>query len=121
MSNSPSRVGLVPAARDAVGLVWGFRLDPDHRCFEGHFDGAAVLPGVVHIALAASAQAARAGQDASLVGVRDVRFTRPVRPGDDVAVHLSAGDGGPSVRFEIRANGAQASSGILLLASSERD
>lgn len=76
----------------------------DDRWFHGHFDGAPILPGVAHIALAAEA-AAR-----PLRGVRDVRFKRPIVPGEAVEVIL---DG---ERFEIRANGEIASTGTLVFA-----
>lgn len=86
---------------------------PDSRCFDGHFEGAPILPGVAHFALALSALAG-GEHNRVLTGVRDVRFTRPLGPGDEVEVILAEGREPHSVRFEIRRDGRPASGGLLL-------
>lgn len=73
------------------------------RWFDGHFEGAPVLPGVAHLALAVEACGNR-----PLRGLRGIRFMHPIRPGDAVEVQV-AGD-----RFEIRCNGVVASTGTLI-------
>ena len=80
-----------------------FRIERQSRLFDGHFDGAPILPGIAHIALALSAS-----QDKTLGGIRDVRFSRSLGPGDEVEVAIRES------RFEIRRAGNVASTGVLL-------
>ncbi len=86
------------------------------RCFEGHFEGAPILPGVAHLALALSACAGEAGSPRVVTGVRDFRLERPLGPGDEVEVLLADDGEARSVRFEIRCRGETASVGVLLFA-----
>lgn len=90
---------------------------PDARVFEGHFDGAPVLPGVAQIAMAVDACRARGWRLASLVEIRDVRFSRALGPHDPIDISLTDGQAPASVRFEIRTHGEGASSGTLVFAS----
>jgi Polyketide synthase dehydratase len=87
------------------------------RCFEGHFEGAPILPGVAHLALALRACGEEASGPRVLTGLKDVRFKRPLGPGDEVEVALAEGSEPSSVRFEIRAHGEPASVGLLLFAA----
>src|SRR5688572_11535005 len=101
-----AQAGLVPIPAPetaASGSHW-FRLAADSPCFDGHFQGAPILPGVAHFALALTALA-RGSDSRVLAGVRDVRFTRPLGPGDQVEVILAEGREPHSVRFEIRRDG----------------
>jgi 3-hydroxymyristoyl/3-hydroxydecanoyl-(acyl carrier protein) dehydratase len=90
---------------------------PDARLFEGHFDEAPVLPGVAHIALAVRACADRGLESRPLAGVRDVRFARPLGPGDAIEIRLDPGRNPDSIRFEIHSGGSAASSGMLVFAA----
>jgi 3-hydroxymyristoyl/3-hydroxydecanoyl-(acyl carrier protein) dehydratase len=90
---------------------------PDGRYFEGHFDNAPVLPGVVQIAMAVKACADRGLATRPLTGLRDIRFSRPLGPGDAIDVVLDNGRDPHSIRFEIRAAGQSAASGVLLFAA----
>ncbi len=74
--------------------------------FEGHFDGAPILPGIAHIALALGST------NRVLKGVRDVRFRKPIGPGAEVDVVLTVEK--DSTRFEIRQGDEVASSGVLV-------
>lgn len=86
-----------------------FTVSRDSPWFDGHFEGAPILPGIAHIAFAVEACAT----PKVLLAIRDVRFSRPVLPDDEVEVVLR---GEREVRFEIRCNGKPASSGVLLFA-----
>jgi 3-hydroxymyristoyl/3-hydroxydecanoyl-(acyl carrier protein) dehydratase len=62
----------------------GFVIPPDHPCLEGHFPGRPIVPGVLlldHIAQALGIRPA---------GFANIRFTRPVRPGDHVDIAIDA-------------------------------
>lgn len=91
-----------------------FSVAEDSRCFDGHFDGAPILPGVAHLALALAACERKAGRARVLTGLRDIRFKRPLGPGDEVEIILAGGEQPNSVRFDIRCRGEQASSGLLI-------
>lgn len=94
-----------------------FRLDPASRIFDGHFEGAPILPGVAHIALALEVCRRKPSGRIMLAGIRELRFLRPLGPGDEVEVAISPGTAGGSIRFEIHAGGEVASTGRLLEAS----
>ncbi|MEO8678369.1 MAG: hydroxymyristoyl-ACP dehydratase [Vicinamibacterales bacterium] len=85
------------------------------RCFDGHFDGAPILPGVAHLALALSACAAQSGRAVVLKALRDFRLKNPLMPGDDVDVRLTPGSDASEIRFEIRRRGEAASVGVLIV------
>lgn len=93
-----------------------FVVSEGSRCFEGHFDGSPILPGVAQVALVLTACAMEAGRSVELTGLRDVRFKRPIRPGDHVEVALSDGDDRTVVPFEIRCGGEAVTSGYLVVA-----
>ena len=107
----------VSRASDAGDGVF-FRIDASSRLFDGHFDGAPILPGVAHVALALSACAERGIAHGALQGLRDVRFSSPLEPGDEVEVVVVDGGDEASVRFDIRARGRSATSGLLIFGSS---
>ncbi|HEX2465588.1 MAG TPA: hypothetical protein VHR17_13280 [Thermoanaerobaculia bacterium] len=108
--------GLLPMAAHPSDddRVFRFRVSPESRCFDGHFAGLPILPGVGHLAMVASACARRSRRDLALTAARDLRFQRPLGPGDEVEVVLDDGAEPCSVRFEVRCRGEVASRGLLL-------
>lgn len=113
----PHSAADVPAsdalARRPVTAVLTFHLAADDPCFDGHFDGAPILPGVAHLGLAVRASAAVSG-GAMLRGVRGVRFTRALGPGDAGEVVITPGDDSQTWRFTIRVGDETASQGWLI-------
>ena len=85
--------------------------------FEGHFEEAAILPGVIQVALAGAACNENLSTPRSLKGVRNVKFLRPLRPGDQIELRLAAGQEPESVTFEIRSGKHSATSGLLIFSS----
>lgn len=113
-----SSAGLVQIpgpAPSTGGSVW-FRISPDSSCFDGHFDGAPVFPGVAHFAVALTACDQLRIAERPLIGLRDVRFSRPLHPGDEIEVKLTDGAVPSSMLFEVRCRGERASSGLLVFA-----
>lgn len=95
-----------------------FSIRNDSRCFDGHFDGEPVFPGVAQIALALSACAIRDPiEPRVLVGVSDLRFKQILRPGDQVEVVLAAARAPFSIRFEIRRGADLVTVGVLQFAA----
>jgi hypothetical protein len=94
-----------------------FKVSERSRCFDGHFDGAPVLPAVAHVALALSACAIRAGRPLVLVGLRDLKLRRPLGPGDELEVVLTGDVDAPAVAFDLRRGGESASIGVLVVAA----
>jgi 3-hydroxymyristoyl/3-hydroxydecanoyl-(acyl carrier protein) dehydratase len=116
------QAGLAPIpalSTPAAGVSW-FSLPVESRCFEGHFDGEPILPAVAHLAMVLIASAQQGPRERVLKGARNLRFSRPLRPGDEVEVVLTAGRESSSVRFEIRCRGELATAGLLLF-DSDRD
>jgi hypothetical protein len=104
----------IPAPLAALESAVYFKVSGQSRCFDGHFDGAPILPGVAHVALALSACAKQAGRSRTVKGLRDLRLKRPLRPGDEVEVVLTNGPDAASVRFEIRHLGESVTVGTLV-------
>jgi 3-hydroxymyristoyl/3-hydroxydecanoyl-(acyl carrier protein) dehydratase len=111
--------GLIPIWRNSSASVRsaGFRLANDGRCFVGHFEGAPILPGVAHLALALTTSQPEGETGRPLAGLRDVRLRRALHPGDEVEVVLTEIAETASMRFEIRCRGELASSGLLIFES----
>lgn len=109
----------LPAHPTAPPRSSRFTLAEAGRCFEGHFEGAPILPGVAHLALALSACGGEASSPRVVTGVRDFRLKRRLGPGDEVEVVLADDREARSVRFEIRCHGETASVGVLLFAPVE--
>lgn len=86
-------------------------------CFDGHFEGAPILPGIAHLALVLEACATRFGIPCELTGVGDVRWRRPIRPGDELAVAITGELSDSAVRFSIRCGAEIASSGTVMIAA----
>jgi 3-hydroxymyristoyl/3-hydroxydecanoyl-(acyl carrier protein) dehydratase len=110
--------GFDPVSTVADG-VSRFVVSERSRCFDGHFDGAPILPGVAHVALALSACAEQDGRARTLKSLRDLRLKRPLKPGDEVEVVLTASADTTSVKFEIRCLGQVVTTGVLVFDASD--
>lgn len=95
-------------------LVGGFCIPDDHPSLPGHFPGQPVVPGVVLLDAAfALILAQRPGR--GVAGVPSVKFTQPVRPGQDVLVSCDAG--GDRVAFACTVEGRPVLHGSVALDS----
>jgi 3-hydroxymyristoyl/3-hydroxydecanoyl-(acyl carrier protein) dehydratase len=122
------RAGFEPVSGPGANDAYTVRVPAGSGCFDGHFDGAPILPGIAHLALVLDACAARLGTPCELTGVGDVRWRRPIRPGDELAVTITlrladARSGqagvpeGTAVRFSIQCGAEVASSGSVMVAA----
>jgi 3-hydroxymyristoyl/3-hydroxydecanoyl-(acyl carrier protein) dehydratase len=64
---------------------------PGFPGFDGHFPGDPILPGFLHIqtALDLLHLAAAVPAAAALAGVENAKFTRPIRPHEEVTIRLT--------------------------------
>jgi 3-hydroxymyristoyl/3-hydroxydecanoyl-(acyl carrier protein) dehydratase len=85
-------------------------------CFDGHFDGAPILPGIAHLALVLDACARRFGAPCELTAIGEVRWRRPIRPGDELAIAITGELSDAAVRFSIRRHTEIVSSGSVMIA-----
>ena len=91
-----------------------FRVDPGHPSLPGHFPGRPVVPGVLLLEHVVAAIEADAGPLPSLQ-LPQVKFMRPLLPGEDARIELEARPAVGSARrwrFRVlRADGALLASG----------
>jgi uncharacterized membrane protein len=81
--------------------------------FEGHFDGHAILPGVVQVEVLVARQIAITWPElARIRRVTKLRFKRPIRPGDDLVLQITRPDR-ERVDFDVRCGTERCSSGTL--------
>jgi len=89
-----------------------FRIASTHPALPGHFPGRAVVPGVVLLDQVAAAVERRFG--ARLAGLPQVKFLRPLLPGQDATLTLDAV--GESMHFHIAHDGVTLASGVATVA-----
>ena len=86
----------------------------DEPFFRGHYPGNPVTPGVILIDRAVKAAERMLGCSFSLKGMKKVKFSRPVLPGETVALRLER-KGEEEISYSFLKDGAQYASGILVL------
>lgn len=96
------------------------RLEPSSPLLGGHFPGRPILPAIAHLGLALEGARRLEQRGLSLVGVRGVRFRRPLEPGAAIELVLAQGPEIGTLRFELRSAEMLASSGTLLTSADAR-
>ena len=103
------------AGRDELQLQ--LHVPADLPFFQGHFDSDALLPGVVQLQHLAVEHSRTQWPDLpALRRVRRLKFKRPIRPDEQLTLHLSRPAGDPRVDFRINAGQELCSTGTLLFA-----
>jgi len=85
-----------------------FRVAPDHPVFAGHFPDAPLVPGSMLLDLVLRAWGMPVAR------VPEVKFLKPVLPGETVVVHFTPAERGGGLRFVCEVEGHPVCSGILL-------
>ena len=92
-----------------------FRAAESLRCFDGHFPGFPVLPGVVQIGWAVALAERSFGRQLDVSGMRRVKFVRLIRPDIDVTLDIAINESGDRLEFRYHDSEGDYSSGSLLL------
>ena len=77
----------------------------DSLWFSGHFPGEPILPGIALIHLAWQAivrDAGKRSEEIRLDAVKRVRFTQPVRPGENLSVLITGGKAGEETLYSFK-------------------
>lgn len=94
--------------------------------FSGHFPGEPILPGIALLSVAEEAiiRDARArGEVVRIKALRRVRFTQPVRPGENLVVHLTRENAGDEIYFNFKVSVGEnvVSSGLMSVEIIKKD
>jgi 3-hydroxymyristoyl/3-hydroxydecanoyl-(acyl carrier protein) dehydratase len=87
------------------------RLPADHPSVEGHFPGNPIFPGALLLDEILHAIARSRGQLVTAWLVKSAKFLRPVRPGDELEMELTAAPGG-DIRFHCRIGALEVVTGL---------
>lgn len=91
-----------------------YHVPADSPYFDGHFVGDPILPGVAQISdIVVDRVEALWPELGAPVEIPRMKFSLPIRPGDDLDVTLTHRTGEESVRFSITVKGEPASAGQL--------
>ena len=77
----------------------------DSLWFSGHFPGEPILPGIALIHLVWQAivrDAGKRSEEIRLDAVKRVRFTQPVRPGENLSVLITGGKAGEETLYSFK-------------------
>lgn len=119
MASLPRGLVVVGRAPSAAGWQGRVRVEPNGAVLEGHFPGEPVLPGVAHLALVLAAIAEMSGRPTVLREVRALRLRRRVGPGAVLEARVGSPSAEGVVGFEVRAEGAIAAAGTVVVAEEE--
>lgn len=116
------RTRVDPEAEEALARAPGvdarrltFTVPADLRWFEGHFPGNPVLPGVAQLDGLVARQAERLWPEAgALRAVKQLKFSRVIRPGERVALVLERDAARGTVAFTIEGAQGRCASGTLV-------
>lgn len=109
----PAGIRLLESGEDAAGLWARLQVEPAGRCFDGHFEGEPILPGIAQLVMVLGVLGAR-GEVRGLDGVRSLRLKRLVRPGDVLELRVTRPGGDGVSSFETRGHGELVASGSVV-------
>jgi len=106
----------MPAPRETVREV---DVAADSPWFEGHFDGAPVLPAIGLLSLVSDALEEAAGEG-GVVAIDEIRFASPIGPGSRATIRLGPGADDDRWTFVVTSGGETCASGRLRWRRSRR-
>ena len=105
--------------RDLAEARAELEIEADLRVFDGHFPVAPVLPGVAQLDWAVSFGRECFPIAGDFLRVEALKFQRPVRPGDRIALSLTWRDATSTLVFAYSSGGQMHSSGRIVFAGPE--
>lgn len=90
-----------------------FTIPSGHVCFEGHFPGHPILPGVAQIGWAVIYSEELYGYASGLDRLERVKFMRPILPGMQLTLYLKVDDERRKVQYEYRDSTYRYASGTI--------
>jgi 3-hydroxymyristoyl/3-hydroxydecanoyl-(acyl carrier protein) dehydratase len=92
------------------------RVPEQHACFEGHFPGRPIVPGVELLHWAVCALADWQQRELDVCALEALKFRRPLLPGETFSLRLAPASDALCFAFEMRdANGPIASGRVRVL------
>ena len=101
--------------REGDRLFQELRVPESHPCFEGHFPGMPILPGVVQLSWVLGAARALVDDGSLPCRIEALKFREPLRPGQSLALCVEWIASRRTLRFEARREGRVVSLGRLVL------
>lgn len=103
------------------GDVWQLtlKMPEDLFYFEGHFDRAKILPGVVQLKWAVHFGKPHFSIDGAFLRLEAIKFQQVVVPGNEVLLELSNTPDESKLYFKYMVNGVAASSGRIVFGGAE--
>ena len=92
-------------ANELNQLEAGAFVPTDSLWFSGHFPGEPILPGIalIHIVWQAIVQdAGKRSEEIRLDALKRVRFTQPVRPGENLSVFITGDEAGEETLYSFK-------------------
>jgi len=83
-------------------VILTLEIDGELEAFEGHFDEASILPGVIQIgwALAYSKQYCEVAESSLVIEMKALKFQQVIMPGNEVTLKLEVKDNTLSFYYE---------------------
>lgn len=107
---------LAVSARSGGGVRLDLRVPHNLPCFEGHFPGFPILPGVIQVHWAIELGRKHLGFRGEFMGLERLKFRERIRPGARLVLDLELGEGGSRLRFTYSSEAGPLSSGVVVAA-----
>ena len=101
------------AAVTTAGWCHTLSIDATHPSLDGHFPGRPVVPGVLLVATIIDLAEQRLGRPLAIVGAPQVKFLRPLLPGESATAEISLV--ATQLQFELVGSGKPIARGTLTL------